>query len=535
VICADREKAGHMGISLLHRGARRALVLLALLCVAVVAQEEPDAPPLREEATEPPALPPNAAPSDAEAAAEGPPTEQPPPETSKDESAAAAATAEQEKARQKALKWEIDGYLYEQLQYENASGEASDNDLDSRTGVLLDAMRGEKGWHVRLNAMLHWDMAGQSGPNDPLRDFWDQFDGDAQGRLYELYVDLPRFGKDQEFLLRAGRQYLEEEVFLQFDGGRLDIDLGKSVDGLNLTVIGGVPVYFPEGSRDGDWLVGVVARGKISSKARGRISYYHVSQNFDGINDPVVDPGSQAFYVPAGQVDDDLLAFSLWVDLPKNFRFYGMFDFLEWDPNELQLQLRWFSEDTKWTVIAQYDELFDRLVNVANELSPYVPLLGAYEPFLLVSLRANYRPSEQWAFLAGVSYRTLEDDTDEGTFNHEYWQYQAGATRLGLLLDRLDATVAVNGYSSDAAPDVFALTGSVDYHLSEKVSVAAGIDYAYYKYFVQQGTEADNVWTYYVNVEWEIRPRMDLDAGISVDVDDLFTYTQLTLRFTVRF
>jgi len=498
-----------MGISLMHRGACRAFFLLALACAVAAGEEEPTAsPPLQEEAAEPPALPP---------------------------AEAAAATAEQEKARQDSLKWDVEGYLYEQLQYEHASGEASDDDLDSRTGVLLDAMRGEKGWHVRLNAMLHWDMAGESGPDDPLRDFWDQYDGDAQGRLYEAYVDLPRFGTDDMFLLRAGRQYLEEEVFLQFDGGRLDIDLGGSVDGLNFSVIGGVPVYFPEESRGGDWLVGVVARGKIGSKARGRISYYHVSQNFEGVNDPVVDPGSQAFFVPAGQVDDDLLAFSLWVDLRENLKFYGLFDFLEWDPNELQLQLRWFSEDTRWTVTAQYDQLFERLVNVANEISPYVPLLGAYEPFLLASLRANYRPDDDWVFVAGVSYRTLEDDTDEGTFNHEYWQYQASATRLGLMLEKLDATLTMNGYTSDAGPDTFALTGNVDYRVNAKVSVAGGIDYAYYKYIVQQGTERDNVWTYYVNVEWEIRPKMELDAGISVDVDDLFTYTQLTLRFTVRF
>jgi hypothetical protein len=378
-------------------------------------------------------------------------------------------------------------------------------------------------------------MAGQSGPDDPLRDFWDQFDGDAQGRLYEAYVDLPRFGKDDEFLLRAGRQYLEEEVFFQFDGGRLDIDLGRSVDGLNFSVIGGVPVYFPDESRSGDWLVGVVARGKLGSKTRGRVSYYHVSQNFEGVNDPVVDPGSQAFYVPAGQVDDDLLAFSIWHDITEQLRFYGLFDLLEWDPNELQLQLRWFSKDTRWTVTAQYDQLFERLVNVANEISPYVPLLGSYEPFLLASIRANYRPDDDWVFIAGVSYRALEDDDDEGTFNHEYWQYQAGATRLGLMLEKLDLTLTVNGYSSDVGPDVFALTGNVDYRLSAKVSVSGGIDYAYYKYIVQQGTEQDNVWTYYVNVEWEIRPKMDLDAGISVDVDDLFTYTQFTLRFTVRF
>ena len=51
----------------------------------------------------------------------------------------------------------------------------------------------------------------------------------------------------------------------------------------------------------------------------------------------------------------DLLAFSLWHDFQENLRFYGMFDLLEWDPNELQLQLRWFSADHRWTVVAGYD------------------------------------------------------------------------------------------------------------------------------------------------------------------------------------
>jgi hypothetical protein len=436
-------------------------------------------------------------------------------------------------AREEALRWEIDGYLAQDLIYRNASGEASDDDLDSRTNLLLDAMRGGSGWHVRLNGLLHWDVAGDSAPDDPLRDFWDQFDNAAQARVYEAYADLPKLAKDT-VLVRLGRQYMEEELFLQFDGGRVDVDLGRAREGLNLSVLGGVPVYFPEESREGDWLLGLVARGKIG-KSRARISYYHVSQNFEGVNDPVVDPPSQAFVVPAGQVDDDLLAFSLWHDFRENLRFYGMFDLLEWDPNELQLQLRWFSADHRWTVIAGYDQLFGRLVNVANEISPYVPLLGAYEPFLLGSLRATYRPNDDWVLQGGVAFRALEDSADEADFNHEYWSYQAGATRLSVLAEKLDVTVTLNGYSGSEAPDVLALTGGADYRLSKKVALSAGIDYSYYKYVVQQGTERDDVWTYYVDVEWKIRPKMELDGTVSVDVDDLFTYTTLSVRLTVRF
>jgi len=438
-------------------------------------------------------------------------------------------------AKKDGLRWDIEGYLYEELEYTDASGEASDNDLDSVTNLLFDATHlGEQAWHIRFNGRLHADLVGDSAPDDPLRDFWDQFDGDAQMRLYEVFVDFPKLA-DGALTIRAGRQYIEEEVFLQFDGARFDYDMGREVEGLNFTVFGGVPVYFPETSRDGDWLLGVVVRGKLGEHTRARLSYYHVTQNFDGINYPVTDPGTQPVSVPPGNVDDDLLGISVWHDFANNLKFYGLFNVLNWDPNELQLQLRWFSEDTRWTATAEFYELFERLVNVANEISPYVPLLGSYEPFLLVGIRGSYRPDDLWVFQGGFSYRGLEDQQDEGTFNHEYWRYFLGVTRLRAFVEELDITVTANGYAGTDGPDVFALTAALDYKVDSEVTVSGGIDYSYYKYVWAQGSERDNVWTYYIEVEWRFKPKMTLDAGISIDVDDLMTYTELTIRFTWRF
>jgi hypothetical protein len=490
---------------------RHRLAALVLLLASGIAAARPEEPVVAEPS---PAEPPTEVAEPAEAA-----------ETPPEEAA----------ARKEAARWAIEGYLAEELDYVHASGEASDDDLDSATRLFLDATKTVgKAWHVRFHGLLHVDCVGDSQPDDPLRDFWDDFDHAAQGRLYEAYVDLPKL-MDDTLLVRLGRQYVEEEVFLQFDGGRLDLDLGRKVEGLNLSLFAGVPVYFPEASRDGDWLLGLVIRGKLGEKTRARLSYYHVSQFFEGINDPAVDPVAQPFTVPAGRVDDDLLGLSVWHDFADNVRFYGLFSVLDFDPNELQLQLRWFSRDTRWTVTAEFYELFDRLVNVANEISPYVPLLGSYEPFVLATLRATCRPGERWVFQGGLSYRALEDESDEGTFNHEYWRYYAGATRLGVLAEQMDLTVTVNGYTGSSGPDVVAVTTAVDYKFSAKVRGSAGIDYSYYKYIWQQGSERDNVWTYYVNVDWQIRPKVDLDAGFSIDVDDLFTYTQLTLRLTVRF
>ena len=106
-----------MGILLLKSCPRLVALLLALACAAAA-----DEPPKAGE--EPPPA------AEAPAAEEAPKPEDHPPEVVAPPAATPAetppATPEDEAARKKALKWEIDGYLAEAVIYRNASGEASE-------------------------------------------------------------------------------------------------------------------------------------------------------------------------------------------------------------------------------------------------------------------------------------------------------------------------------------------------------------------------------------------------------------------------
>jgi hypothetical protein len=447
--------------------------------------------------------------------------EKPPPE----ESSEPAGEAE---AKQQ-LKWAIEGYIYEDLRYRHAGGE---DDLDSYTHVYLDATRRVgRPYHFRFNGRLNADLAGSQAPNDLLRDFWDSYNGDVQFRLYEAYGDVPH----KTLLFRIGRQFLDEGNYFHVDGLRVDIDLSQKWKGVDVTVIGGVPVRLSGTSTDANWMIGAVLRARINKKTRLRLSYYHVSESFPGINSPVIDPINQPVSIPAGRLDDDLFGLTVWHNFQRTLRFFGRFTVLNGDANELQLRLRWFTEDGRWTVVADWFQLFERLNNVTNDLTPYVPMMGSYFPFWRLGARVTYRPDEVWVVQGGIGWRQLENSSNEGTFNHSYVNYYVTATRLDAWKPGLDVTVTLNGYDSSEPQDFLALTTNVDYRVNPKVKVSGGIDYSLYKYIWFSNSEREDVWTYFVRVRWEVREKVTLDGVVSVDDDRFATWTTVSARVTWRF
>lgn len=457
-------------------------------------------------------------------------------EVSTPEAAAGEKPPEEEKVAaapetdaQKQLKWAIDGYLYEDLRYRNAGGE---NDLDSYTHVFLDATRrAGRPYHFRFNGRLNIDLAGDQKPNDLLRDFWDSYNGDAQFRLYEAYGDVPH----KSVLLRIGRQFLDEGNYFHVDGVRVDVDLSEKWKGVDLTVIGGIPVRLSGTSTDENWMIGAVLRARINKKTRLRLSYYHVSESFPGINSPVVDPPNQPVSIPAGRLDDDLFGFSAWHNFQRTLRFFGRFTLLNGAANELQLRLRWFTEDGRWTVVADWYQLFERLNNVTNDLTPYVPMMGSYMPFWRLGARVTYRPAEVWVIQGGLGWRQLENTSNEGTFNHSYVNYFVTATRLDAWKPGLDVTATLNGYDTSEPQGFLALTTTVDYRINTKVKVSGGIDYSLYKYIWFSNSERENVWTYFVRARWELKERVTLTGLVSVDDDRVATWTTVSVRVTWRF
>jgi hypothetical protein len=435
-------------------------------------------------------------------------------------------------ASQGGLDLEIGGYVRGKLEARWAD---SDSDLDLRTDVLLDAIhRGEDmSIRARLNGSAHWDVSGDQDRGDVLYDYWDTFDSELRARLYELFVEADGL-LDGAVKLRLGRQFFQEAVPLHFDGLRADVDLGEAVEGLDLSVLGGLIVYHDERSRNGDWLAGLAARYRAGKATTIRFEYYHVAEEFDGINDTVVDPALQTYRLDDENLDDDYFGLSVWHAIDRRFRLYGRSTLLNGDFNELQLRGRYTSEDGVWGATLEFYEMFERLRNVTNDLSPYVPLLGTYEPFWRLGGRVEFRPDDAWLFQAGYTRRELEDDDDEGPFNHTFDHYFATATAFGLVRPGLDLSLIMNGYESDRN-DTFALGGSADYEATKELTVSAGVDYALFKYDFLQDTEREDVWSYWLDARWRVAEKTDLRGRLSLTDDDFETYVTLEVSVTVRF
>jgi hypothetical protein len=426
---------------------------------------------------------------------------------------------------------EIDGYARQTFKW-RASG--SERDLDSYTDLVADVVvPGDLTIRGRLNGRLVTDLLENQEADDRLRDYWDSQDGDFHSRLYEAYVVVEDLMKGRATAW-AGRQFIDEGNWFHFDGLRVDVGLDEIHRGLEATGLIGVPVTFDEENRSGNWIGGFVLRGKPSRETTLRFEYYHVSEEIEGFNDPVTAPYHQPVAIPDERIEDDLLGLSAWHRFGKAIRLYGRFSLLNGDANELHLRGRWTSEDGVWTGVLEYFQMFERLHSVTNDLSPGTPMLGVYEPYTRIGGRVDCRPDDHWLLQVGYSHRVLEDDDDEGTFNHEYDHTFGSVSALGVIDPRLDLTLTANAYASDLNDQV-AAGGHADFRAGDTLTLSGGVDYALFKYDWFQDTEREDVWTYSLGGRWRYSKTLDFRARLTVDDDRFHTFTTFRLSATVRF
>ncbi|MHC4409792.1 MAG: hypothetical protein ACYS0F_12400, partial [Planctomycetota bacterium] len=251
--------------------------------------------------------------------------------------------------------------------------------------------RGKVPFTIRVNGRGAWTMGSQPDPDSMVYSVWDTFSGNVNGVLYELYIAFPEIINKQSRVI-LGRQFIDEGVYLQFDGGRFDLALKDLAPDLVVSVYGGAGVEW--GMPDGEehWLVGVLGKGTIPKwKTRWRLQYLFVNQYFEGINDPAVGPIVDPVSYPAQTLEDHLVGATIWQPFGDQTRFLGRFTLLNGDANELHLRLRWFTKDGQWTVLAEWYQLFQRLFNVTNDLTPYVPMLGSFDPFFRATVKSGGR------------------------------------------------------------------------------------------------------------------------------------------------
>jgi len=428
--------------------------------------------------------------------------------------------------------WEIEGYLSTRLRFESAAG---DDVLRLFVDLNADAHhKGELPYTIRVNGRAGWTVTDKPDPDSYVFGIWDTFGGRLNGVLYELFVSFPEV-INKKSRITLGRQFIDEGVYLHFDGARVDLGLDHLAPDLEVSIYGGAGVEWGEEDGQEHWLVGVLGKGSIPQwKTRWRLQYLFVNQHFDGINDPSLDPLVDYAVYPAQTLEDHLVGVSIWQPFGESTRFFGRFTLLNGDANELNLRLRWANRDGRWTLLAEWYQLFQRLFNVTNDLTPYVPLLGSLDPFFRASIRATWRPRHDLVVELGGAWRALDDEQDEGPFNREWFNYYATFTWLELWKERVDLTLTASGYDTDGSSQQV-ITSNVDVRLKEKLLLSLGLDYALYKYDWFSNSERENVWTYRGELQWDPTPSLRGNLGIYVDDDRVTTWTYFVARLTWRF
>ena len=428
--------------------------------------------------------------------------------------------------------WEVEGYLTSRLGWENA---ADENVVRLFEDLNTDIhYRGKVPFTIRINGRMAWTMSDQPEPEDLLYGVWDTYNGRLEAILYEGFIAFNELiNKESRFIL--GRQFIEEGVYLQFDGGRFDLGLSGVAPDLVLSIYGGAGVEWGNPDGEDHWLVGVLAKGSIPKwKTRWRLQYLYVNQHFDGINDPSVGPIVDPVEFPAQTLEDHLFGVSIWQPFGKTARFFGRFTLLNGYANELQLRFRWHTKDGKWTVLAQWYQLFQRLFNVTNDLTPFVPMLGSFDPFFRASAKATWRPRDDMWVELGFAWRVLENSEDENTFNHEWFNYYVTYTWIDIYKDHLDLTLSASGYDTEGNTQ-HVLTANLDIRLQEKLLLSLGLDYALYKYIWFSNSEREDVWTYRGELRWDPTDALRAVFGVYVDDDRVTTWTYLVAKLTWRF
>ncbi|MHC4607786.1 MAG: hypothetical protein ACYTAF_12805 [Planctomycetota bacterium] len=393
-----------------------------------------------------------------------------------------------------------------------------DSDQDLYQYLSLDIGDPEKAGitgHILLRATADIDGKRDRSRYYVYDDITDSFDENLNGRLYYAYADLqdewPLEGLPLR-LARVGRQSMHEttEPFY-FDGIRLDSTAFDDLYGLEAGLYGGVPVHPFESSRDSDYLVGLYAQAEPVKGTRGRFDYTRIRDSY--------------LY---GTEGNDLFGLSLWQNVGRYVQAHYRHVFLDQESREHQAWVNAYCPEWDLMVQLSFSQLLDTERELSIDLDSYYFAMREYFPFWQVQLLASKVVSENFAVDAGAQIRELTDDSDDGTFNHEFRHYFLTPRLSGWPLERLGASLSFEFWDvpGTSEGDIMTAGFEVSHRCSENLMASVGTSYSLYEYDHYLENERQNVRIFYLRARYDtwkgirIEPRYEFENS-DYDDDDL--------------
>lgn len=352
-----------------------------------------------------------------------------------------------------------------------------DRDLDLYTSLALDGGDAERdAWTWRLDGQVLTDLDGAGDPDSEFFSLADAQGGDARGYLYEAYAE--RHDTDELASLRIGRQSdWETPVLLAFDGVRA----ATRPSGKARAELGGyagrvVRLYDDAGSDDP--VFGLWGGWRAWRAARLRIDWVHLEDE-----------------ERLGAERNDLVRGALAQTLGERLRLDAAWSWLEGANRDASVRTTWLDAERDLALVATWKRLFEAQGVLAQELDPFTEALLEQAPYWEGRFTASKGFGERWRLEAGVEARRLEDDGDEGAFNHDFDRVWATATVARL---PLELELALTGERWDAGDDgVDAWGAELSRLLASGARLSVGTDYALYKVDLFQLEERTDVRTWY--------------------------------------
>jgi len=396
----------------------------------------------------------------------------------------------------------------------------SSHDSDQDLYGFLDLDMGDAERHLvtaHLLTKAAWDVDGDihttgASTFDSLED---TYDDRFTGQVFEAYGDY--HGVESLEIARFGRQILgETPVQTYLDGLRFDT-AAKGERSAKFGAYAGTPSHLYESSPEGDLLFGAFGEARLLRSNRTRLDWMQVQDD----------------YLDSERLNA-LVRLATWQQMSETVALYGSYSMLDWDSRDLDLRGSWTQLDGDTQVEVSYYQLLQTQKAEAIEFDPFFEIAGEYDPYRELRASASRGFGDHFTLAAGADVRRLVDDSDEGTYNHDFERWYLEPSLSDWLVEGMTITVAGELWD-DGEEVTTTVDASVVQQFTEETKGHVGTTYSLYKYDFLTASERDHVRTYFVGVETRATKAVRLRFDYIHEIDAFDHYNTFRAAATWTF
>jgi hypothetical protein len=231
--------------------------------------------------------------------------------------------------------------------------------------------------------------------------------------------------------------------------------------------------------------------------------------------------------------EDDLIGVGVFHDAGERLRWDARYSALDGENRDVAFGAGWLDPANDLTVQVNFYRLLEEQKSLALELDPFFETLMTLEPFDQTRVSASKGFGEHVRTLAGVDFRRVLDAGDVGPFNHDFDRVFGTLTLPQALPGELTLSLTAESWSDDQSD--FRTWGADLSRAWQDVDASVGSYYALFKFDPFNGSERDDVRTYYALVRWHVTHDHTLQLRYEHEEQDIDDFDSLRWGVTWRF